>query len=73
QNQQKTKGKIELFNTKAGVLQILCVILHLLVDSLGSSSGKHDYKSCLPSEVKDIKNTALTQFDLHYHPARHHN
>ncbi|EFU29801.1 hypothetical protein HMPREF6485_2211, partial [Segatella buccae ATCC 33574] len=31
---QKTKGKIELFNTKAGVLQILCVILHLLVDSL---------------------------------------
>ncbi|MFC2759860.1 hypothetical protein, partial [Hallella multisaccharivorax] len=32
----------------------------------GSSSGKHDYKSCLPSEVKDIKNTALTQFDLHY-------
>ena len=33
-NQQKTKEKIELLNTKAGVLQILFVILHLLVDSL---------------------------------------
>ena len=31
-----------------------------------SSSGKHDKKSCPPSEVNIIRKMALTQFNLHY-------
>ena len=31
-----------------------------------SSSGKHDKKSCSPSEVNIIRKMTLTQFNLHY-------
>ena len=31
-----------------------------------SSSGKHDKKSCPPSEVNIIRKMTLTQFNLHY-------
>ena len=39
-----TKGKIELCNTEARVLQILFVILHLLVDSLIIQLSPHKIK-----------------------------
>ena len=45
---------------------VLDDIMHYFCILEDSSYGKHDKKSCPPSEVNIIRKMALTPFNLHY-------
>ena len=59
-----------LIEKRAGLLECMSSVLDDIMQYFcsleGSSSGKHDKKSCPPSEVNIIRKMALTQFNLHY-------
>ena len=59
-----------LIEKRAGLLECMSSVLDDIMQYFcsleGSSSGKHDKKSCPPSEVNIIRKRALSQFNLHY-------
>ena len=57
---EKREGLLECMSSVLDdIMQYFCCLE-------GSSSGKHEKKSCPPSEVNIIRKMALTQFNLHY-------
>ena len=76
QNHSKTHSKKHVFKISQGEMlshNVRCCCLkpcslpvRKLCSLEDSSSGKHDKKSCPPSEVNIIRKMALTQFNLHY-------
>ena len=57
---EKREGLLECMSS------VLDDIMQYFCSLEGSSSGKHDKKSCSPSEVNIIRKMTLTQFNLHY-------